>query len=239
MVPEIISGIAKAALGEGLEAGEDRGLRVQGVEDGLDEENVRAAVDEASDLLAIGDAEFVEADRAEAGIVDVRREGRRSIRRTQRASDEAAASVRLFRLDRRPPRQSRPVAIEFVDLILHSVVGLRDRGRREGVGLENVRARERVGQMDVLDRLRLGQGQEIIVALQRPVAGMKAFAAKVGFTETEALDLGAHGAVDEQDALTAPRFGAPSARPRGALGSCRRRRWETNSFHVPLNSLAD
>ena len=35
----------KAALGEGLEAGEDRGLGVQRVEDGFDQEDVRAAVD--------------------------------------------------------------------------------------------------------------------------------------------------------------------------------------------------
>ena len=148
----------KAALGEGLEAGEDRGLGVQRVENRLDEENIRAAVDETLDLLAIGDAELVEADRAETRIVDVGRKRRGSVGRPQRASDETAPSVRLLRLDRRTPRQSRPVAIELVDLILHPIVGLRDRGRREGVGLENVRARERISQMDVFDRLRLGQG---------------------------------------------------------------------------------
>ena len=187
----------KAALGEGLEAGEDRGLGVQRVEDGLDEEDVRAAVDETLDLLAIGDAELIEADRAEARIVDVRRKRRGSVRRPQRAGDETAPSVRLLRLDRRPPRQSRPVAIEFVDLILHPVVGLRDRGRREGVGLENVRAGKRVSQMDVFDRLRLGKRQKIIVALQGAVAGMKAFAAKVRLIEIQALDLGAHRAVND------------------------------------------
>jgi hypothetical protein len=63
----------KAALGKRLEAGEDRRLGVERVENGFDEEDVRSAVDEASDLLAIGDPEVVEADRAEARIVDVRR----------------------------------------------------------------------------------------------------------------------------------------------------------------------
>ena len=162
---------AGAALGERLEAGEDRRLGVEGVENGLDEDEVGAAVDEPSDLLAIGDAQLIEADRPEARIVDVRRQRRGAVRRPQRAGDEAAPSVRSFRLDRGPPRQSRPVAIELVDVFLHSVVGLRDRGRGEGVGLENIRARHRVSEMDVFDRLGLGQRQQIIVALQMALAG--------------------------------------------------------------------
>src|ERR1700727_906987 len=87
------------ALGEGLEAGEDRGLGVQGVEDRFDQENVGNAVYEPPDLLAIGDAELVEADRAETRIVDVGRKRSGSVRRPQRASDEAAPSVRLLPLD--------------------------------------------------------------------------------------------------------------------------------------------
>ena len=63
---------AGATLGELLEAGEDRRFGVEGVEDGLDEEDVGAAIDEPLDLFAIGDAELVEADCAEARIVDVR-----------------------------------------------------------------------------------------------------------------------------------------------------------------------
>ena len=55
--------------------------------------------------------------------------------------------------------------------------------------------------MDVLDRLRLGEGQKIVVTLQGAVAGVKALAAKVSLVETEALDLGAHRPVDQQNAL--------------------------------------
>ena len=205
----------KAALSERLEAGEDRGLGVQRVEDGLDQQEVRAAIDETLDLLAIGDAEVVEADRAEAGIVDVGRKRSGAVGRPKSAGDEAAPSIRLLRLDRRPPRQSRAVAIELVNLILHPVVGLRDRGRREGVGLENVRARQRVSQMDVLDRLRLGERQKIIVALQGAVAGMKAIASEVRLIQIQALDLGAHRAINDQDALSCGAPAAPSMCPRG------------------------
>src|SRR5580698_1084905 len=86
----------KAALGEGFETGEDRGLGVEGVEDGLDQENIGAAVDEAPDLLAIGDAELVETYGAEAWIVDVRRKRSGSVRRPQGSGDEPATSVGLL-----------------------------------------------------------------------------------------------------------------------------------------------
>ena len=55
--------------------------------------------------------------------------------------------------------------------------------------------------MDVFDRLRLGEGQKIVVALQGAVARVKALAAKVGLAEAEALDLGAHRPVNQQDPL--------------------------------------
>ena len=66
---------------------------------------------------------------------------------------------------------------------------------------------------------------------------MKTLAAEVRLVEIKALDLGAHRAVNEQDALGSRRFSAPSTRPRGAPNPCQRRGWETNSFRVPLNSL--
>ena len=54
IVPEIISGRLHAALVEGLLDGEDRRLGVQRVEDGLDQDEVGAAVDQAADLLGVG-----------------------------------------------------------------------------------------------------------------------------------------------------------------------------------------
>ena len=61
IVPEIITGRSHALLGEDLLAGEDRRLGVQRVEDRLDQDDVGAAVDQAAQLLAIGDAQIVEA----------------------------------------------------------------------------------------------------------------------------------------------------------------------------------
>jgi hypothetical protein len=47
----------------------------------------------------------------------------------------------------------------------------------------------------------LGQRQQVIVALQVAVAGVKAVAAKMGLVETEALDLSAHRPVNQQNPL--------------------------------------
>ena len=55
--------------------------------------------------------------------------------------------------------------------------------------------------MDVFDRLRLGERQEIVVALQQAVAGMKTVAAEMRLVEAQALDLGAHRPVKQQDAV--------------------------------------
>ena len=56
IVPEIMTGRRIALLGEDLFRCEDRRLGVQRVEDRLDQDDVGAAVDQAAQLLAIGDA---------------------------------------------------------------------------------------------------------------------------------------------------------------------------------------
>jgi hypothetical protein len=70
--------------------------------------------------------------------------------------------------------------------------------------------------MDVFDRLGLGEGQKVIVALQQAVARMKAFAAEVLFIQVQALNLGAHRPVNQQDALA----GGVLQRRRRVLVAC-------------------
>src|SRR5579863_3934511 len=94
---------AHAAFGHGLIAGKDRGLGVEGIEYGLDEEKIGAAVDESPGLLAVGDSQFVEGHRAEAWVVDVRRQRGSAIRWSERTRDEAALAIGLLRLDRGAP----------------------------------------------------------------------------------------------------------------------------------------
>ncbi len=55
--------------------------------------------------------------------------------------------------------------------------------------------------MDFLDRVRLAEDQEVVVALLVTGAADEALTAKGVLVEPEPLDLGAHGAVEDQDAF--------------------------------------
>jgi len=71
----------------------------------------------------------------------------------------------------------------------------------EGIRLDDIGAGCEILLVDVLDDLWLGQHEEIVVALHvaRPIG--EAGPAIVGFLELVTLDHGAHGAVDDEDAL--------------------------------------
>ena len=193
---------AGALLRKNLLAGEDGRLGVQRVEDRLDQNDLGAAVDQAAQLLAIGNAQVVEGDGAVAGIVHVGRDGRRAVGRPERAGDEAPAAVLARGDPGRLASDLRAFAVQFVDQRLQAVIGLRDRGRRERVGLDDVGAGAAIIQVDGPDRLRLGERQEIVVALQVAVAAARVpIAAKMLLPEAEALDLRPHRAVEDEDAL--------------------------------------
>ena len=75
-------------LGRDVRGRDDRRLRVERVEDRLDQEQVDAAVDERGDLLRVGLAHLVERDGAERGVLDLRRDGQRDVERADRTGDE-------------------------------------------------------------------------------------------------------------------------------------------------------
>ena len=71
MVPETMTGTRVARSVEHALDGEERGLGVEGVEDGLDQQQVHAALHQAAGGLGVGRRQLVEGDVAQAGIVDV------------------------------------------------------------------------------------------------------------------------------------------------------------------------
>ena len=85
-------------------------------------------------------------DIAEARILDRRRHGQRSAGRSDRARHEAAAPVvgRGLHLLRGALGDLRRAHVELVHNVLEVIVGLRDGGGVEGVGLDNVAARLKV-----------------------------------------------------------------------------------------------
>ena len=175
---------------------DDRSLRVQRVEDRLDEEQVDAALDEALDLLGIGVADLVEGDSAERGIVDARRERERLVERSDRAGDEPPSHL-VGGLASEP----RALAVQLTDDALEAVVGLADRGRGERVRCRDVGAGLEVGAVDAEDDVRLGQVEDVRVAgdVLRVVA--EQVAGEVFGREALALQHRPPGAVEDEDAL--------------------------------------
>ena len=201
MVPEIMTGSVRPVASNASAMRVDRGLGVERVEDGLDQQDVGAAFDQSARLLAIGDAQFVEGDGAEAGIADIRRDRRGAVGRPERAGDKARAAVLLLRGVGGGARELGALDVQLVRDLLHAVVGLRDRGRRERVGRDDVGAGAEIFEMDPLDRVGLREDEQVVVAADFSIPCVKTRAAIAALVELELLDHGAHGTVEHQDAL--------------------------------------
>ncbi len=192
---------AQAPRVEQLLDGVDRRLGVERVEDGLQEQQVGAAVEQSARLLLIGDAQAVERGGAEAGIADVGRYRGGPVGRPDGARDETRPAVLLARRQRRLARELRAREVELIGDVFHAIVGLGDRGRREGVGRHDVGAGPQIGEMDVADRVRPGEVQQVVVPAHLAVPGVETRAAEFLLLQLQRLDHGAHGAVEHQDAL--------------------------------------
>ena len=184
--------------------GDDRGLRVQRVEDRLEQQDVGAAVDQAADLVGVGRAHLVERHRAERRVVDVGRDRERAVGRADRAGDEPGLLRRAPRvLVGRLAREPRGGDVDVVDVRLEPVVRLRDGVAVERVGLDDVRAGLEVLAVDAADDVGPRQHEHVGVALEVVRMIGEPRAAIVGLAQRVALDHRAHRAVQNQDALRA------------------------------------
>ena len=191
---------------------EQRRLGVQRVENGFDQQQVRAAVDQPAQRVAVGGHQRFEADVAEAGVVDVRRNRRRLGSGADGAGDEARPrAVALLEFVSRFARQARGRQIELVGQCFHAVVAQRHGGRIEGIGLDDVDAGGEIIQVQAADQGRLRQRQQVVVAAQVAAPAAKTLAAELLLGKALALDHGAHGAVEDQDPLFEQRLQQGSA----------------------------
>ena len=177
-------------------------LGVQRVEHRLDEEQVDATLEQALHRLAVSGDQLVEAHGAKARVVDVGRNRRGFVRRTEHARDEAGA-LRIFGLGlpHGVPGEIGRRAVELAGELAHAVIGQRNGGRVESIRLDDVGARLQVLRVDIAHQRRLGQRQQVVVAFELAAPVAKALAAIVLFGEPGALDHGAHCAVEQKDAL--------------------------------------
>jgi hypothetical protein len=182
--------------------GENRGFRVERVEYRLEQEKIHAAFDQAADRLGVGGPQLVEGDVAEAGIVDIGRDRGGAVGGPERTRYEARPRW-IFRgeLVGRRAREPCRLDVELVDHVLQAVIRLRDRGRVEGVGLDHVGTGREVLRVNRPDHAGLRQHQQIVVALEVLRVIGEALAAVVRLRQPVALDHGAEGAVEDQNAI--------------------------------------
>ena len=175
--------------------GDDRRLRVQRVEDGLDQEQVDAALAQGAHLLGVRLRHLVEGRGAVGGIVHARRERERDVERADRAGNEPAELVGDL------PREPRSLQRHLGCDVLEPVVGLADPRRGEGVRRRDVRAGLEVRAVDVAHDLRPRQVEQVRVAgdVERVVA--EALAAVLLLPAHALLDQHAPRAVEDGDAL--------------------------------------
>ncbi len=202
-----------AARGELVGNGEDRGLGIERVENGLDQKRIDAAVDQPAHLLGVSVAQLIEGDGAKAGIGHVRRDRGGAVGRTDGAGDDAFAAVFILCDAGRLAHKPCAIDVQLIGDLRHAVVGLRDPRRREGVGRNDIGAGTEIGEMDGADGIRLRQIEEIVIAAHFAVPGIEARAAKRVLVEAQRLDHRAHGAVEHENA-----FG-------GETAQCRFRLW--------------
>ncbi len=162
----------------------DRGLRLQEVVDGLDEQHVDATRDEPVDLELV-----VVAQRRVLDLTERREPGTGS----DRADDEpgpAVGGVTRSHL----ARQCGRVAVHLEGLIGEPVLVQHQRERAEGCGLDPVDAGPEELVVHLGDEVGSGLDEVLVAALER-------FATEVVGAEILALHPGAEGAVEDEDAL--------------------------------------
>ncbi len=193
-------GHALVARREDFLDGEDRGFRVQRVEDRLDEDDVGAAIEEAMRRFGVGGDEFIERDVAHPGVIDVGRDRGRAVGGPEHASDPAGASVLGFGFVADASGEARAFDVQLAHQLFHPVVGHRDAGGVEGARFNEIRARLDVGAVDVGDDLWLREDEQVVVAAQVSMPVGKAGAAVIGLGQAVLLHHRAHRAVDDEEA---------------------------------------
>jgi len=170
------------------------GLRVQRIEDGLDHQDVGAAVEKPPYSRPVALPEVLEGDGAKAGVGHIGRNARGFGRRTEHADREPGPpGRRVFGAGRFREHGARTV--ELVREVFHLVVRKRDGSGIERIGFDKIGACFEVLCVDAGDYVGPGERQQIVVSANLHRMGGKPLPAKIRFTETQGLDHGAHRAV--------------------------------------------
>ena len=183
--------------------GKNRCLRIQRIEDGLDEQDVGPALDETRSGVAVCGLELLPAHAACRGVADIGADGGSPVRWAERPGHVSrAARIRAFRRVGCLAREACRSDVHLADDVRSEpVVGLGDGRRRERVGGDHVGACIEIGRVDFADDLRLGQAEDVAVATQVLRVVGEALATEGSFVEAPFLEHRAHRPVEDDDPL--------------------------------------
>ena len=147
--------------------GVQRRLRVERIEDGFDEQNIRAAVQQPARLLGVVRRQLVERDFAVGGVVHVWRYGQGFVRGPHAAGDETGLARVLFgELACGVLRHLRGVSVQLVNAGFQAELRQPAARGGEGVGGENVRARFEIAPLRLAHHVGLRQNERVDAAAQ-------------------------------------------------------------------------
>src|SRR5690606_18821770 len=155
----------------------------------LDQEQVHTAFHQRPGLFGENRYQLVEGDVSESRIGSRGEEARWS----DRARHEAGVFGGAEAVRRAPGNLGRG-NVDLPDAISQAVLAQCDAVRTEGVRLHRIAADGEEARMDLLDEIRPGDHQVVVAPLQLR-------ATEVLGGQVVALDRGAHGAIEDDDAL--------------------------------------
>ncbi len=198
---------APADFIEGFLQGEKRGLGIERIENGFDEQRIDAALQQTKCLLLVGGNQFLVGDVARAGIVRIARDGGGAGGRSHRPGDEALAPGILgHEFVAHPAGQFRGFDVELGDDVFQVVVRHGNGLRAEGIGLDDIGPRLEKFAVHRGDDIGTREDKKIAVTLE--VLGMilEPLAPEIGLRQLELLERGAHRAINDDNAFLQESF---------------------------------
>ena len=173
------------------------GFGIECVENRLDQNNIRAAFNQTSCGVAIGLAQLVIGNVAQARIVYIRRDGTCPIGRAD-GTGYIARPRRVFGFHRIASltRQFCALNIQLIGQAFHIVISLRDGGGGKRIGFDNIAARFQKHGVNIANNIGLGERQQIIITSHIGVVIGKPRAAIGRLIKLMTLNHRAHCAVE-------------------------------------------
>ena len=189
-----------------LLGGKERGLAVQRVEHGFDQDDVRARVEHGLHAGAVGRGELVERDVAGGGVLHVGRHAGGASGGADASGDEARfGRIAGGELVGDFACVACAGERQVVHAVLQSVVELGEIIRVERIGLDDVRPGLKIGAVDGFHQIGTRDVQHIVITGQRDRVRREFSAVEVCRGGMSGLKHRAHGAVQDKDFLCCER----------------------------------